>query len=348
MKRAIGALLLCGMLAAIPAFAQPQGMKDPKGPVPVTAAAVAAKDFSDAVEALGTTRANETVVITAKLADTVKEIHFDDGQTVKKDDVLLVLDSDEEEANLRSAEAQAAERRSAYKRAQGLEEKQIVSRASYEEKQAQLRQAEADIQSIKSRIADTVIKAPFDGMLGLRSVSVGALVRPGDRITTIDDLSQMKVDFDVPATYLQQLKPGLPVTGTVEGFAEREFSGVIAMIDTQIDTVTRTAKVRAVLPNADLLLRPGLLMNISLHLNPRQAMVVPEGALVQQKDKSFVYIVEEKDGKSFVKKTEVQRGARRFGEAEILSGLAEGQRVVVAGGMNIADGQEVKISEGFK
>lgn len=349
MKAAKSFLLLCGvLLIATAAAAQPGPGKGPKGPVPVTASPVVRKEFSDAIEALGTTRANETVTITAKLTETVREIHFDDGQAVKKGDVLVVLDSAEENANLRSAQAQAAERRSAYKRAAGLEEKQIVSKATYEEKQAQLRQAEADIQSIKSRIDDTVIKAPFDGLLGLRQVSVGALLRPGDSITTIDDLTQMKVDFDVPAVYLQQLKPGLAITGNVEGFPGRAFSGTIATIDTQVDPVTRAVRVRALVPNSDMALRPGLLMNIRLHLNPRSALVLSEGALIQQKDKSFVWIVEVADGKSLAKKVEVERGSRAVGEVEILGGLAEGQTVIVAGGMTVAEGQEVKIVEAPK
>lgn len=351
MKIARTLLLLCvlsmALMIAPPLHAQPGG-RGPKGPIPVTAAQIVRKEFSDQIEALGTTRANETVVITAKLTEKVKEIHFDDGQTVRKDDVLVVLDSAEENADLKSAQAQAAERRSAYKRAAGLEEKKIVSRATYEEKQAQLRQAEADIQSIQSRIDDTVIKAPFDGMLGLRNVSVGTLVRPGDQITTIDDLTQMKIDFDVPAIYLQQLKPGLAISGTVEGFKGREFAGQVTMIDTQVDPVTRSAKVRAIVPNQDLSLRPGLLMNIRLNLNPRQSLVVPEGAVTQQKDKSFVYVIDMKNGKEVAKKIEIMRGARRLGEVEILSGLEEGDTVILAGSMNVAPGQEVKVVEGLK
>jgi membrane fusion protein (multidrug efflux system) len=340
---------LCALLLGAPAVdAQPGGSKGERGPVPVTAVQIARQEFSDQIEALGTTRANETVVITAKLTETVKEIHFDDGQTVRKGDVLVVLDSDEENADLRAAQAQAAERRSAYKRAAGLEEKQIVSRATYEEKQAQLRQAEADIQSIRSRIADTVIRAPFDGVLGLRNVSVGTLVRPGDGITTIDDLTRMKVDFDVPAIYLQQLRPGLAIAGTVDAFGDRVFSGEVTTIDTQVDPVTRSVKVRAIVPNPDMALRPGLLMNIRLDLNPRQSLVVPEGAVTQQKDKSFVYVIEMQNGKEVAKKTEVVRGARRLGEVEIISGLEEGDTLILAGGMNVAPGQEVKVVEGLK
>lgn len=339
-------VLICA--AAPHAVAQPKDAKGAKGPapiVPVTVIAAEQKGFSDAIEALGTTRANETVTLTAKLSEKVYEILFTDGQTVKKDYTLVVLDKTEEVADLAAAEASAAEARSAYNRSRDLQKQQIVSRANFEEKQAQLRQAEAQIQAIKSRIADTEIKAPFDGILGLRNVSVGALVQPGDAITTIDDLSQMKVDFDVPAIYLQQLKSGLNIIGTVEGFGDRHFEGTVSTIDTQVDSVTRAVKVRAIVPNADLALKPGLLMNVTLDLNPRQSLVVPEGAVVQQRDTSYVFIIADNNGKTAAKRVDVKRGARRLGEVEILEGLEAGQQVITSGLMSISDGAEVKVQE---
>lgn len=340
---AYAAAVIILVTSVSPLYAQGPGA--PKGPAVVTVTTVEQKEFSDAIEALGTTKANETVTLTAKITETVKDVLFQDGQVVKKGDVLIILDSGEENANLRSAEAQADERRSAYQRAKGLEKQQIVSTATYEEKQAALRSAEASIQSIKSRINDAYIKAPFDGILGLREVSVGTLVKPGDQITTIDDLTQMKIDFDVPAVYLQQLKSGLAITGTVEGFEGRVFDGVIATIDTQVDSVTRSIKVRAYVPNTDMALRPGLLMNVTLHLNPRQAVVVPEGALTQQRDKTFVYLLHGEGDKLTVKKTEITRGARRLGEVEIAGGLEAGSRVVQDGAMMLKDGQDVRIQE---
>ena len=342
---AVTAVLFLMLSEAAWSQGRPGGGGSARGPIPVSAYTVEKKDFAEVVEALGTMRANETVALTAKITQVVKEVLFDDGQVVKKDDVLIILDSAEEAANLQSAQAQAAERRSAYKRAAGLEEKQIVSRATYEERQAQLRQAEADIKSIQSRLADTVIKAPFDGILGLRNVSVGALVRPGDSITSIDDLSRMKVDFDIPAVYLQQLRPGLKVTGKVEGFGDRLFEGVVSTVDTQVDPVTRAVKVRAIVPNGDLSLRPGLLMSVTLDVNPRQAMVVPEISLIQQRDRNYVFVAREEDGKVTARRVEIERGSRRLGEVEILSGLEEGQKVLTTGLMAITDGAEVSLQE---
>src|SRR5690606_8788421 len=126
---------------------------------------------------------------------------------------------------------------------------------------------------IKARLDKLIIAAPFDGILGLREVSIGALVQPGDQITTIDDLSQIKVDFEVPAVFLSALQPGLPIAGKVSAFQSREFTGEVRTVNTQVDPVTRTVRVRAVLPNPDLILKPGLLMTITLYKDQRQALL---------------------------------------------------------------------------
>lgn len=312
----------------------------------VTVAEVGIRDFADSIEALGTTRANETVQLTAQVSDKVQDIRFTDGQVVHKDDVLLVLDNAEETADLQAAEAVAAERKSAFDRAADLSKRKIIAQETFEARRAEYQQAEAEVRSLQSRIDNTVIKAPFDGVLGLRNVSLGALVQPGTVITTIDDLSTIKVDFEVPALYLQDLKAGLKVTGTVEGLGARRFEGQVATINTQVDPVTRAVKVRAIVPNPDLVLRPGLLMNITIDLRPRQSMTVPEGALIQLRDQTFVYVAEDgEDGKTLARKVEIKRGARRLGETEVLGGLEEGQRVILTGYMNLADGAPIVINE---
>ena len=329
--------------APAPAAGGPGGPK-PATVMQVTVTEVANKEFADNIEALGTTRANETVELTAQLSEIVKDIYFEDGQVVRRDDVLLVLGNAEEVANLDAAKALAAERKSAYERAADLEKKKIIAREVYETRRAEWEQAEASVCSLQSLIDNTIIKAPFDGILGLRNVSPGALVQPGTMITTIDDLSLIKVDFEVPALYLQDLKPGLPVTGTVEGLPDRQFRGTVATVNTQVDPVTRAVRLRAVIPNPDLALRPGLLMNVTLDTRARQALTVPEGALIQQRDQTIVYVAEEgEEGKTLARRVEIKRGARRLGEVEVVSGLEAGQRVITTGFMRLADGDTVKI-----
>lgn len=321
-------------------FAQSRG---PQGPTAIIAAPVKLQSFADSVEALGTTKANETVVITADTAEKVTAIHFDDGQQVKQGDLLVTLDKGEEEAALGAAQAMLSEAQSSYQRAKGLQNNSALSKGTLQERLAELKQSEAGIEEVNSRLEKRDITAPFDGILGLREVSVGTLVQPGDMITTIDDLSQIKVDFDVPAVYLSTLTSGMPVIGKVEAFGDREFQGTVRTVNTQVDPVTRTVKVRAIIPNQDGVLKPGLLMSVTLLKNERQALLIPEEALVKRGADNFVYRVAEKDGKTIAQQQKIEIGSRRPGVVEVLSGLNQSDQIVTHGIIKIADGAEISI-----
>lgn len=322
-----------------PVYAQ----KGPKGPLSVIVAPVKSQPFADKVEALGTTKANESVIITPDTTEKIAEIHFDDGQMAEKGRVLIVLDKKEEEADLRAAQASLSATRSAYDRAKELQNTSALSKGTLQDRLSALRQSEAAVESIKARLDQLTINAPFDGVLGLREVSVGTLVQPGDLITTIDDLSQIKVDFDVPALFLSTLHSGLPIIGQVDAFGAREFKGEVRTVNTQIDPVTRTAKIRAVLPNPDHTLKPGLLMRITLLKNPREALIIPEEALFKRGDQSYVYVVADEGGKIIARKTQVEMGSRAPGDIEIVSGLKAGDQVVAHGVVKLNDGMEISV-----
>lgn len=332
--------LLSATLFAGTAAAQPGG---DSAPVPVIVAPVRTEPLADRTEGLGTTRANETVTLTANVTETVREIRFDDGQQVSQGEILVILDKAEEEADLKSARALRDERRAAYERARTLRAQNAISASDLDEREALLHQAEGQIEAIQSRIADRVIRAPFDGVLGLRHISPGALVQPGDEITTMDDLSRIKVDFDVPSVFLRDLGPGLPVEGAVAAFGDEVFSGTVSSVDTRVDPATRTVTVRAVLPNPDARLKTGLLMNIELLRNARTALMAPEGALIQRGRKFFVLAATERDGKTIVEQKPIVTGTRVPGKVEVVSGLDAGDRVVVHGLMQARPGQEVVI-----
>ena len=338
----VGALLCLALAtgAVRPAIAQSQGQGELQ---PVVVAVARKTDFVDRIEALGTTRANETVRVTANVTEKIAGIHFDDGQQVEAGALLVTLDKAEEEADLKAAEAILAERRLAFERAQQLESRQFTSVATLDERRAAVRESEATIGAIKARIEDRVIRAPFAGVVGLRNVSVGALVEPGDLITTLDDLDTIKLDFAVPSTYLATLRPGLPIIARTEAYGAQTFKGEVRSIDSQVDPVTRAVVARALLPNADKLLRPGLLMSVELLKNPRRSIVIPEEALVPEGQHNFVLVVDEGDGNKVVRR-EVERGGRRPGEVEIISGLAEGEKVITQGTLLVRPGQRVTIT----
>jgi membrane fusion protein (multidrug efflux system) len=307
--------------------------------VAVVTAQPAKKEFAHEVEALGTVRANESVDITAKVADRVAAIHFKEGQQVRKGDVLIELDSAEARADLAAAEAAATDSRSQFKRSQELYQTRALSEAQLEQLQATLLANEARVAAARSRLNDRIITAPFDGRIGLRNVSVGSLVNPGTVITTLDDLSVVKLDFSVPEVFLSTLRPGLVVQARSSAYPNATFEGKVASIDTRVDPTTRSVSIRALIDNRDGRLRPGMFMTVKLVRSEGEALLIPEQAIVPENDDHFVFVVS--DGRAY--KRQVTIGRRRPGEVEILEGLTVDDHVVVDGTLNLRDGLPVRV-----
>lgn len=316
------------------------------GPAAAATAVIVAEariqQLDDRIEALGTLKANESVQLSSSITETVSAIHFDDGDRVEAGKLLVEMTSDEEHAQLEEARATVDEARRQYERVQSLQQQGTAAASLLDERRRDLETARARLGAIESRLKDRLIKAPFAGVIGLRNVSLGALVEPGDPIATLDDDSRMKLEFPVPSLYLDSLRTGLPVLAVTAAYGAREFRGVVTAIDSRIDPVTRTVLVRAVLPNADRSLRPGLLMQVNLLRNIRQGLVIPEEALMPLGDRQFVLVVDGNAGNT-VARREVRLGARRPGQAEILDGLTAGDRVVTHGTTRVKPGDQVDI-----
>ena len=327
--------MLWGLVAAAPPA-------DPPPAPAVFVAAVKLDRFADRLEALGTLRANESVTLTASVTETVTAIHFDDGDRVKAGQVLLEMTSAEEHALLEEARATVGEAKRQYERVKSLEAQGTAAKSLLDERLREWETARARLAAIESRLDDRLVRAPFSGVVGLRNISVGALVEPGDVITTLDDDSVMKADFSVPSAYLPTLQTGLPNVAQTSAYPERVFQGEVKSVDSRIDPVTRSVVVRALLVNTDRALKPGMLMHIELLRNPRQALVIPEETLVPQGDKQYVLVVDEANGNKVVRR-EVQIGGRRPGEVEVLQGLAAGDKVITDGTLKVRPGQAVSI-----
>jgi membrane fusion protein (multidrug efflux system) len=322
--------------ASVPAPARPFGGGRE---VAVTTAPAVLKDFAHEVEALGTMRANESVDITSKLSDRVVAIHFKEGQQVRAGDVLVELDSVEERADLAGAEAALLDSRSQFNRSRELFQTRALSEAQMDQLQAALSANEARVAAARSRLSDTIIVAPFAGRVGLRNVSLGGLVNPGAVITTLDDLSTMKLDFAVPEVFLATLKQGQQVGAVSSAYSGEVFNGRVGSIDTRVDPVTRSVAVRALIENRDARLRPGMFMTVTLTRSEGQALMVPEEAIVPEDDLHFVFLLQ--DGRA-VKRT-VEIGRRRPGEVEILEGLSADDPIIVDGTINVRDGLPVRL-----
>jgi membrane fusion protein (multidrug efflux system) len=302
--------------------------------VPVSAAKI---DFE--IEALGTARANESVEVTAKVVNQVAAVRFTEGQQVRRGDVLVELDSEQERADLAAAEAALAESRSLYRRSRELYSTKVLSDSQIEQIEATYKANEARVASARARVADTVIRAPFDGRVGLRRVSVGSLISPGTVITTLDDTSTIKLDFTIPETFLAAVQPGLEITARSVAFPDDRFAGKVASIDSRVDPATRAVTVRAMLPNPRGLLKPGMFLTVRLSRGEIDALLVPEQALVPEQGDVFVFVVQ---GES-VAKRKIRLGQRRVGDVQVVEGLAPGELVVTEGTQKLRDGAAVTL-----
>jgi membrane fusion protein (multidrug efflux system) len=310
--------------------------------IPVFVTQARQVSIADRIEALGTLRANESVELTTSVTETVTSLHFDDGDRVAAGQVLVEMTSGEEHAQLAEAKATVAEARRQYERIKSLRETQTAAESLLDQRRREWETGRARLAAIESRLADRLVRAPFAGVVGLRNISVGTLVEPGDLITTLDDDSVMKLDFSVPALYLGILTPGQPVTAGTRAWEGRQFEGSVKSIDSRVDPVTRTVIVRALLPNPDHILRPGMLMQVELLNRRRQAIVIPEECLVPQGERQFVFVVDTSAGNT-VERREIRIGTRRPGEVEVVDGLTVGERVITDGTLKVRAGSKVTI-----
>lgn len=303
----------------------------------VTAAAVV-KPLGVEIEAVGTARAKESVELTSKTSNTVTAIRFQEGDRVKRDQVLVELNSAETRAALAEAEAALAESQNQYNRSRDLFAQQALSVSQLDLIEATLKGNRARVDVAKARLADTVIRASFDGRTGFRRVSVGSLVNPGTVITTLDDTSIIHLDFTIAETNLYVIERGLPVTAQSVGLPGRKFLGKVSNLDSRVDPVTRSITVRAEVPNADGILRPGMFMTVALQGQPAPALLVPEAAIVPEQGMTYVFVAHD----DVVERRTVKLGKRRPGEVEVVTGLREGERVVIEGTQNVRDGSRVR------
>ncbi|WP_191621200.1 efflux RND transporter periplasmic adaptor subunit [Marinihelvus fidelis] len=310
------------------------------GPPAVVVSEAAIEPFPLAVEALGNASANEAVSIRPVISAILTGIHFMEGQYVEAGTMLAELENVEPLAEVAGAKAAFVETETQYQRLAELYKTQAVSQSQLQELEAQLEANRASVAAAKARLAHTVVEAPFAGRLGLRRVSVGSLVGPDTVITTLDDTSVIKLDFDVPEVFLARLDPGLEVTARSAAYPDDAFTGVVSSVDSRVDPVSRTVTVRALIDNQDARLRAGMFLTVTLLKQDIQSLVIPEQAIVPDQSKQFVWLVGEGD---IAELREVRTGRRRPGQVEILAGLSAGDRVITEGTQKARAGEPVEV-----
>ena len=312
------------------------------GPViPVVATPSRIERLSLEVEALGTARASESIDVTSKVANVVTAIRFTEGQQVRKGDVLVELDGAQARADLAVAEAALKESTSQLQRSRELYETKVLSDQQIEQIESTYSANLARVAAARSRLSDTIIRAPFNGRVGLRRASVGGLVAPGTVITTLDDTSTIKLDFTVPERVVAAMKPGLTLEAKSVAYPGRVFEGTVASVDSRVDPNTRSVIVRALVPNGDGLLKPGMFLNVHLSRGTADVLVVPEESLVPEQGDVFIYVVQE--GKA--SKRKIQTGQRAVGTVQVTDGLQAGEIVVTEGTQKLRDGTSVSVTE---
>ncbi|PWR25367.1 efflux transporter periplasmic adaptor subunit [Zavarzinia aquatilis] len=327
------ALALIVALWSAPGLAQTRALPVEVAPVTVTA-------LADSIEAVGSLRSGETVILRPEIAGRVSRILFEEGRPVAAGTPLVELDASTYAAQVAVARADLALAEAEAERARTLFAQRAGTARARDEAVARLATTKAALQLAEAQFAKTRILAPFGGILGLRAVSIGDVVQPGQTLVNLESIDPLKLDFAVPETMLARLAVGQAVDVAVDALPGERFAGTVYAIDPAIDEAGRAIRLRALVPNADGRLRPGLFARVRLDTaRAGESVTVPEQALIARHGKTYVYKVI--DGAAV--ETEVSLGRRLTGSVEVVAGLSPGDTVVVAGQQRLRDGVKIEV-----
>ena len=297
------------------------------------------KEFvTDKIELPATIKSNEKVDITSTIAEKIQEILFVEGVAVKKDKILVILNNFEETAILKQFEAELKEAEINYQRALSLSKKGNISQSVLDNRLTEKIRLTGKVDEIKAKINDLVLKAPFDGTIGLRNFSVGAFVKPGDVITTIYDFNTLKVEASVPEAYVGRIK----IKDTVKiklNSSDVVYSGEVYVIDPYVDNKTRTFRIISKIESKKEL-KPGMMAKKILNFDSKESILVPESAIIPIDNQTFIYVIGDEN---IIKKVQVFTGKRLDGKVEIKKGLKLSDKIVFEGVNKLKAGIKVKI-----
>ena len=324
--------------SAPPAPAKPAGPGGGMPPTAVEAEIVKAERIAQEIIAVGSLRSNESTTLSSEIAGRISAIHFREGQPVAKGAPLFELDDSVYRAELAQARAGLALSERNHERSKELFERNLISTRERDEAAAQLDVDRAAVALAEARLAKTRIRAPFEGVVGLRSVSPGDYINAGQPLAPLEQISVLKADFRLSEAALPAIKVGQLLNLEVDAYPGQTFPGRVYAIDPRLAEETRSIGVRARVPNDQAQLRPGLFARVKLVIAERpSAVLVSEQAVVPQGEKLFVYVIE--NGAAVLRPVEL--GLRQGGRVEVLSGVAPGDAVITAGNQKIGPGSPV-------
>jgi len=324
---------------ASPAFGQGDQRYDIA--ISVETTVVGLGELESSVKAVGTLTAEASATLRAEVPGQIMAVHFREGQPLEKGAKLYSLEATVLEAEVNEARANANRSEAALKRAQDLHTKELISGTDYDTARANYDVDVARLRSSQAKLSKTVIRAPFDGFVGLRRINIGDYATIGQELVDVVQLDPLRVDFSIPETLLPIVQPGLPVSVTFDAYPGEKFGGSIIAVAPKSDVRGHSLEVRASLPNDELKLRPGLFVRVTVSLGVKQdTIVIPEQAIWPIGQDKTVYVVV--DGKA--QQRIVELGARQPGAVEIIAGLEAGEIVVTAGQMKLYEGAAVRLS----
>jgi membrane fusion protein (multidrug efflux system) len=330
--------------AGAPTNAAAAGPAGPGGPVSVEVGKVEVMTLADDAQAVGSLQSRQGVVLRPEVSGRVAALGFGDGQRVKRGQLLVQLDDTLQQAQLKQSEAQASIARTNLQRNRELVAENFVSQSAVDQSAAALEVAEAQVALSKAQLARMRIIAPFDGIAGIRTVNLGDYVKDGADLVSIEDLSQVLVDFRLPERFIARVKPGQAVDVSLDALPGQRFTGRIDALDSIIDANGRSLLVRARLANPGGVLKSGLFARTRIVFAQRDnALVVPEEALVPQGGKQYLFKVADTANGPVAQRIEANIGLRLPGKVEVLEGLAAGDLVVTAGQARLGRGDAVPL-----
>lgn len=313
------------------------------GATPVKTNIVQSAAMTRTIDALGNALAYNSTRIISASDDYLIELNIKEGQQVRRGELIARLNDAEERAEIAELSATLTEQKRQLARLKNLTQTQSSAQSLLDEQQAKVNATQARLEALNARLRELEIRAPFDGILGLRQVSQGAYLRSGTELTTLDDISKVRVEFSVPERHLAELATGMPIQARNVAYQNSEFSGTVTALDPRIDPVTRSVRVHAVIDNQDLRLRPGMLLNIQVKLEKVEVIQIAEKAVTPLQSKHFVFVVGADDK---VQQLEITPGQRLPGVVEVVSGLKVGDEIVTEGSQKLRNGAVISRLEG--
>lgn len=331
-------LFVCSILMmSLPAVAQDSF------PVSVETARVVETELAASVKAVGTLLAEASATLRAEVPGQILAVHFNEGERLARGARLYTIEATVLEAEVNEARANASRSEAAFKRAQELHGKQLISATDYDAARANYDVDVARLLSSEARLSKTVIRAPFDGYAGLRRINIGDYATIGQELVDVVQLEPLRVDFSIPETLLAKVQPGQAVEVTVDAYPDDVFAGRITAIAPKSDVQGHSFEIRASLPNADLKLRPGLFARVNVTLSAKpNAIVIPEEAVWPIGQDKTVFVVVN----GVVEQRVIKLGTRQPGLVEVVSGLAVGEEIVTAGQLKLYEGATVQPAGG--